>query len=265
MTVNTRQSLRDRTMMPSRLSTGVAGLDAMLQGGLRAGDSTLVVGSPGTGKTTLGLHFLAAGVRAGEPGVLVTFEYLPQQIYEDARRHGIPLREWEEQGLASVVCTTPDVLVGEVEGRSLLQEIVGDIGAKRLVIDSMAHFKFTMGAPHMLRDQIAGILNHMRLLGVTTLLTHEIAEIVSPSVTLSDWGLEFLVDNVFMLRYVELQGELEKAISVLKFRAGAHDRRYRRLVLADAGMSVESGFEDVENISGGSARRNLSDRVKELI
>ncbi|MEA3202447.1 MAG: circadian clock protein KaiC, partial [Thermoplasmata archaeon] len=57
-----------------RLSSGIAGLDAMIGGGFQAGDATLVAGSPGTGKTTLGLHFLAAGVKAGQPGVFVTFE-----------------------------------------------------------------------------------------------------------------------------------------------------------------------------------------------
>lgn len=261
-----RQVARGRVAAAPRLSTGVAGLDAMLLGGIRAGDSTLAVGSPGTGKTTLGLHFLAAGVRSGAPGVFVTFEYLPQQIYDDAERRGIPLRQWEDEGSARVVCTTPALLVARSDGAgSMLQEIVAEMGAKRVVIDSMAHFQFETQAPSVLREEVAGILNHLRLLGVTTLLTHEVPQIVSPSVTLSDWGLEFLVDNVVMLRYVELQGELEKAISVLKFRAGAHDRRYRRLVLSDAGMLVEAGFEDVENISGGAARRSLSQRVKELI
>jgi circadian clock protein KaiC len=248
-----------------RLSTGVAGLDAMLHGGLRAGDSTRVVGSPGTGKTTLGLHFIAAGVRRGEPGVFVTFEYLPQQLCEDAERHGIPLREWEESGLAKVLCTTPEVLVTPLPGGSVLEEAVADIGARRVVIDSMAHFQHGIGDPVRLRAEVAGILNRMRLLDVTAILTHEAPQIISPSVTLSSWGLEFLVDNVVMLRYVELEGQMEKAISVLKFRAGGHDRSYRRLVLGDAGMVVEAGFGDVENISGGAARRSLSQRAKELI
>ncbi|MEA3201452.1 MAG: circadian clock protein KaiC [Thermoplasmata archaeon] len=259
------QATRGRAAGAARLPTGVAGLDTMLFGGIRAGDSTLVVGSPGTGKTTLGLHFIAAGVERGEPGVFVTFEYLPQQLYEDAERHGIPLRAWEEAGRAKVLCTTPEVLVMPTDEGSLLQEAVAEIGAKRVVVDSMAQFQHGGSDRDRLRGEVAGILNHMRLLGVTALLTHEAPQIISPIVTLSEWGLEFLVDNVVMLRYVELGGELDKAISVLKFRAGGHDRRYHRVTLGDRGMSVEAGFEDVENISVGSARRSMSQRVKELV
>lgn len=259
------QGLRTRAPSSPRLSTGVAGLDAMLFGGLRPGDSTLVVGSPGTGKTTLGLHFVAAGVANGEAAIFVSFEYLPQQLYLDAERRGIPLRDWEEQGLVKVICTTPPLLVAPMDGGSMLQDAIAEIGATRVVIDSMAHFQQEIRPLERLRDEVAGILNHMRLQGVTTLLTHEVPQIISPSVTLSDWGLEFLVDNVIMLRYVELEGELEKAINVLKFRGGAHDRRYRRLMLGDNGMLVQAGFQDVENISGGAARKSFDQRVKELI
>jgi circadian clock protein KaiC len=250
----------------ARASTGVAGLDAMLRGGLRAGDSTLVVGSPGTGKTTLGMQFVAAGIEQGEPAVFVTFEYLPQQIYLDAERKGYPFREWEQKGLLRLVCTTPEILLAaDAEGPSVLREAVHEIGARRLVIDSMAHFELSDQDPKKLRQQISGLLNHSRLLSVTTLLTHEVAQIVGPSVRLSDWGLEFLVDNVIMLRYVEFDGQLQKAINVLKFRSGDHDRHYRLLQLGERGMSVEAEMKGIENISAGAAHRTFLKRAQELI
>lgn len=248
-----------------RVSTGVPGLDQMLGGGMLRGDSTLVAGSPGTGKTTLGLQCIGAGVDAGEPGVFVTFEYLPQQLYRDAGRKGWDVRSWEDDDMARIVCTTPDVLLADAEdGETVLDELVAEIGAKRLVIDSMTHFEFG-GIDDELRPRLSGLMNHLRMMDVTTIVTHEIPQIVGPELQISDWGLEFLVDNVFLLQYVELDTEMQKAINILKFRGGDHDRTYRPLRLTDKGMTVGTHFEGVENISSGTARRTVADRARDLV
>ncbi len=249
-----------------RLSTGIVGLDRMLTGGFQRGDANLVAGSPGTGKTTIGLHYIVAGIKAGEPGVVVTFEYLPQQIYRDAAKRGWDLRKWEKEGMLRLLCTTPDVMMAEAEpGKSLLDEAINEIRAKRLVIDSMTHFEFSGKPDHELREDLAGLMTHLRLLKVTPLVTHEIPEIIGPAVRISNYGLEFLVDSVILLRYVELEGEMQKAVNVLKFRGGDHDRYYRKLVLSDKGATVAGDFSGVENISGGSARRSVADRARELV
>lgn len=249
-----------------RLSSGIRGLDEMIRGGFLPGDATLVAGSPGTGKTTMGLHFIAAGVAAGDPGVFVTFEYLPQQIYRDAQTRGWPLKQWEEEGLVRLICTTPEALLAsDASTMSILDESIADIGARRLVIDSMAHFEFTELPRDGLRKSLAGLVNHLRLLGVTTMMTHELPQIVGPTVSLSSWGLEFLADNVILLRYVELDGELQKAITVLKFRGGDHDRTYRSFNLTGSGLVVSQEFKGVENISSGAARRSVAERAAELV
>ncbi|MBI4392747.1 MAG: AAA family ATPase [Euryarchaeota archaeon] len=249
-----------------RVSTGVAGLDEMLGGGLVQGDSTLLAGSPGTGKTTLALQFIAAGVMAGENGVFVTFEYLPQQLYRDAAAKGWPLRKWEDEGRVRVVCTTPEILVAQGEsGATILDEAMAAIGASRLVIDSLSHFEFLGWPPQVLRSNIAGLLNHFKLTQVTTIVSHEVPQIVGPAVTISAYGLEFLVDNVIVLRYVELESELRKAVSVMKFRGGDHDRRFRSLKLTSRGAVVEPGFAGVENIIGGYGRRTAVERARELV
>ncbi len=249
-----------------RASTGVQGLDRMLGGGFFQGDAVLVAGSPGTGKTTLGLHFTAAGVEADEPTVYVTFEYLPQQIYRDANAKGWDLKSWEEDGKVRLLCTTPDMVLAESGAKAgILEDAIRAVGAKRLVIDSMTHFEFLGMENHEMRTQLSGLMNRLRLLGVTTVITHEIAEIVGPAVRISEWGLEFLVDTVILLRYVELEGELVKACNVLKFRGGDHDRRYRRVELGATGMSIEADFAGIEDITRGSARRTVQERARGLI
>lgn len=253
-------------MNRERAKAGIDGLDKMLRGGFFHGDAILVAGSPGTGKTTLGLHFTAAGVDAGEPTVYVTFEYLPQQIYRDAAAKGWDLKGWEAAGKVRLICTTPDMVLATTGAEAgILEDAIRSIGAKRLVIDSMTHFEFLGLQSHDMRTQLSGLMNRLRLLGVTTLLTHEIAEIVGPAVRISEWGLEFLVDTVILLRYVELEGEMVKACNVLKFRGGDHDRRYRRVELGPAGMSIEADFAGIEDISRGSARRTVQERARGLI
>lgn len=249
-----------------RLKSGIAGLDAMIGGGFLPGDSTLVAGSPGTGKTTMGLHFLAAGVQAGEPGIFVTFEYLPQQIYRDALKKGWPIQQWEKDNRMQVVCTTPDILLADVNSKqTILDGLIGSLGAKRLVIDSMSHFEFRKPGSAALRERLAGLVNHLRLRKVTTMMTHEIAQIVGPTVTLSNYGLEFLADNLIVLRYVELDGEMQKACNVLKFRGGAHDRKYRPLQITEQGIVIQDDFAGVQDISSGTARRDIGQRVRRMV
>ncbi|MCA1819937.1 MAG: hypothetical protein LC620_07825 [Halobacteriales archaeon] len=243
------------------------GLDQMLGGGWAPGDANLVAGSPGTGKTTLGLHFLAAGIAAGEPGVFVTFEYLPQLIYRDAKKRGWDLQKWEREGKLRLVCTSPEVLLAETSpGRSVLDDVIAEVGARRLVIDSLSHFEVPgVRTDEALRSRLAGLLNHMRIKGISTLVTHEIPQLVGPAMRVSEWGLEFLVDSVLLLRYVELEGNLVKAMNVLKFRAGDHDRRFRRYGLTPRGFLLEGDFEGVENVSSGAARRSFGQRARELV
>lgn len=253
-------------MSGKRLSTGIKGLDEMTHGGYIPGDAVLIAGSPGTGKTTTAMHFMAAGVEAGEHTVFVTFEYLPQQIYRDAGNRGWPLEQWEKEGKVKVICTTPDVLMMEADqGQSLLEEAIQEVNAKRLIVDSMTHFEFLGSSHNDLRQDLSGLMNRLRLLDVTTVVTHEIPQIIGPAVRISNWGLEFLVDAVILLRYVELEGELQKAINILKFRGSDHDKRYRRLRLDQGGVTVEEEFAGVENISGGTATRKIAARAEELI
>ncbi len=253
-------------MNEDRVESGLVALDKMLGGGYFRGDSTLIAGSPGTGKTTLAIQFLASGVMDDEPGVFVTFEYLPQQMYRDALAKGWDLKEWEKSNKFRLICTTPEVLIAEDEkGNTLLDEAIKEIKAKRIVIDSLAHFEFLGLSQSELRGTIAGFMNHLKLKEVTTLVTHEIPEIIGPVMRISDFGFEFLVDNVIILRYVEMEAELKKAFIILKFRGGDHDRKLHEYITTKTGIEIENPFQNVEGITSGASRKTATQRAKDLI
>src|SRR5690554_6320820 len=101
--------------MSERVSTGVVGLDEILEGGLRRGSCTLLEGVPGTGKTTVGLRFLHHGaLDEGEPGIAITFEQFPEQMIDDAAQFGWDIRDLEQRGLMRIMCTSPDVFLDQL-------------------------------------------------------------------------------------------------------------------------------------------------------
>jgi len=137
------------------MSLGVSGLDEVLAGGVRQGQVLLVEGVPGTGKTTLGLHFIFAGLQAQEPGLVVTFEEFPRQLYDDALALGWDLRQAEAQGRLRLLSTSPQVFLDQLrEAGGLIDTVVADIGAQRILLDSVSHLAQVTYEPTQLRSLV---------------------------------------------------------------------------------------------------------------
>nr|NIV28886.1 hypothetical protein [Anaerolineae bacterium] len=213
---------------PGRTVTGVTGLDEMLHGGLMAGSATLLQGSPGTGKTTVGMQFLYEGAtKRDEPGLLVSFEQFPHTLYRDALAHGWDLRELEQESKLRVVFTSPKVFVSSLQSpMSPISSAIRDMGARRAVVDSMTHLQSLTRDPVELRSQYNFLINGLRREGITSLL---LSEDSGPDFVRSDRGrLAFAVDGVILLRYVEIDSVMQRAVAVLKTRGSDHDMSIRR-------------------------------------
>ncbi|WP_066634004.1 ATPase domain-containing protein [Desulfolucanica intricata] len=155
-----------------KIKTGITGLDDLLFGGIIQGNCVLVQGIPGAGKTTLGMEFIYRGITSyNEPGVIITCEQFPESIYRDALNFGWNLRELEMADKLRIVCTSPEVLM-DTEG-SLLEDVVSEIGAKRIMVDSISHFRNVIGDPLELRRSVYSFCNGLRKLGLTALLVKE--------------------------------------------------------------------------------------------
>ncbi|GAB4531287.1 MAG: hypothetical protein Kow0063_10350 [Anaerolineae bacterium] len=238
-----------------RLTTGIAGLDSMLGGGLIEGSAVLVSGAPGVGKTTLGIQYLVTGANLGQPGLLVTFEEFPFTLVRDAKSMGWDLRTLEAEGKLRLLFTSPEVLLKGLQSPdSPLSESIHGIAPQRAVVDSMAHFQRLTSDPVELRHIYNTLVNGLKREGMTSLLLDEAARLLGPQYRYAG-ALPFLVDTLILMRYVEVDSAMQRAIAVLKMRGSAHAREIRSFSIGQTGIEVGEPFSGQEGILSGSPHR----------
>jgi len=249
-----------------RVKSGIPGLDEMLGGGFLHQTANLVEGAPGTGKTTLGMQFIYHGIVAcGEPGLILTFEEFPQQYYRDAASFGWDFRRMEREGKLRVVMTSPEVSRADLEqvgGR--IERLVREIGVKRILVDSLSHFERISEEPVLLRGIVYGFVNSLKREGLTSVLTRESVALLGEAEGEDD-VLAFMVDSYVLLRYVEIESAVRKALLVLKMRGSNHDKGIRQLEVTSRGIEVRAPFEGREGIMSGSPRRMVDSFVQAFV
>ena len=198
-----------------RIKTGILELDEMLGGGFMPGDAVLIAGSAGSGKTTLALQYLVNGVtQFGDRGIYVTFEELPNQIYRDAKSFGWDLRKLEEENKFRLICTSPNLLMQAEGGETILDEPIKEIQPQRIVIDSLSHLQMYVPESE-LRKETYRLIMYFKTKRLNSLLTWESPQIVGQSLSVTESGMSFLVDSIVLLRYVEIESALRKALIIL--------------------------------------------------
>jgi circadian clock protein KaiC len=205
-----------------RLSTGIRDLDALLGGGVPEGDSLLLAGPSGSGKSLLGTHFIAEGLRQGEPGIVAIFEEIPAEYAQRAAMFGFDFVAPQKDGKLKIIYLRPlDLSVDET-----VHEIVNavkDVGCKRLVIDSLVGFEMALapGFRADFRESLYRMIAALTRLGVTIVTTVEVDENFT-SMNLSNFTVSFLADDILRLRYVSINGQLRKMLLVVKMRRSEH-------------------------------------------
>jgi len=236
-----------------RLGFGVARLDAMMRGGVLPHSSTLLMGSPGIGKTLLGLHFLESGARQGEPGLYYGFMETLPRLLAKASGVGLELRPWVDTGRLVVetraaVETLPDALAHELLG------LVERHRVRRLVLDGLDSFLQDPLEPKRAQGFLTALVNVLRSRGVTCLMTQQTQVLFGPQLETKLEDLEGIVDNILLLRYVELRSQLYRVLSILKMRESDYQPALREFSISTRGIDVAETFESAEAILTGLAR-----------
>jgi circadian clock protein KaiC len=232
-----------------RVPTGVAGLDEMLCGGLPRASATVVQGGTGTGKTLLGLQFLLEGARNGEPGIHFALEETANQLRHIARSLGWDLRPFEERGLLTLSYASP-VELSTDRFLDQARRQVERLGIRRAVVDSLTSMALGVPSERRFKELVYAMTKHFRVAGVTLNMNMEIADLLG-SGQLSGHGVSFAADNIIQLKYVEVDGCLERGISILKARGVQHATDVRRLKIGASRIGVESAFAGLRGVLTG--------------
>ncbi len=234
-----------------RMSLGVDALDEMMGGGIPEGDSLLIAGSSGTGKSVLATQFIAAGLRAGEPGIVAVFEERPEEYAGRASTFGLDLDTAQKDGNLELIYLRPlDLSVDE-----MMQELIDAVqrtGAKRMVIDSLAGFELALapGFRTDFRESLYRMIFALTGIGITILSTLEMEETFD-KLPFSSYLISFLTDDIVRLRYVEIDGQLRKIMMVLKMRGGDHSKDIREYDITSDGIVVGERLRDYGNLITG--------------
>jgi circadian clock protein KaiC len=246
-----------------RVKTGILELDEMLGGGFMPRDAVLIAGSAGSGKTTLALQYLVNGVtQFGDRGIYVTFEELPNQIYRDAKCFGWDLRKLEEENKFRLICTSPNLLMQAEGGENILDESIKEIQPQRIVIDSLSHLQMYVPESE-LRKETYRLIMYLKTKRLSSVLTWESPQIVGQSFSVTEAGMSFLVDAIVLLRYVEIESSMRKALVILKLRGSDHSKELREFVITSQGIKVAAPFAQYEGIVTGAPRKLTTDGFME--
>ncbi len=235
-----------------RVKTGIPGLDELIEGGFPKGDTILIAGKAGTGKSILAIQFLYNGaVKYNEPGILVTLEEPPHLIKRNMMCFGMDLEALEKEGLLAIIDLSPSkevtpVSIGEYPSFDLsgLKAIIAShadrINAQRIVIDTLSILAYKFRSRDILREEFFKLTAHLTQGGRTLLLTSEIPEHQNG---LGVFDIEaFLASGVIVL-YNEKIGPTSRSrsIEVLKLRGSKHSSRIHSMRITDDGIRVFPG------------------------
>lgn len=236
-----------------RVATGVPGLDDLLQGGVPRASATLVAGGSGTGKTTIALNFLLEGVRRDETSVLFTLDETPEQLRGSAAGLDWDLVSLEAEGRLAIHYASPVELSTD---RFLQQarEVIERTGARRVVLDSLSSMALGAISERRHRELVYAFVKHMRAAGVTLLMTMDVSEHLG-IMELGAGGLSFASDNLIFVRYLEIEGRLDRAIAVIKGRGFKHSMELRRMTLGSGGARVGAALEELHGVLTGLPTR----------
>ena len=234
-----------------RLSTGISKLDAMLGGGVPEGDSLLLAGPSGGGKSILATQFIAEGLRQGEPSIVAVFEEIPAEYVQRAAAFGFDFDTPQKDGKLKIIYLRPlDLSVDET-----VHEIVNSVkklGCKRLVIDSLVGFEMALapGFRTDFRESLYRMIAALTRLGVTIISTVEIEEDFT-SMDLSNFTVSFLADDIVRLRYVSIDGQLRKMLLVVKMRRSEHSIDLVEYQVTSKGIVVGERLRGYSGLTSG--------------
>ena len=235
-----------------RVESGITGLDGMLGGGIPTANVSAILGPSGSGKTVAALRFIAHGIEQGERCLYFSFQESEDQLVRKAEKFGWELAAARDSG---------QLVIHHVPEASLVLDMLGDAvrsglataPTQRIAIDSLAELAHASRELERFPAYARTLIGFMRAAGATSLITSEVATLGPLTEPLI--GLSYLFHNVILLRYLEIDSELHRAISVLKMRDSDHEKGVRGFDIGAEGVTVGEKLTGLTGVLGWSALR----------
>ncbi|VVB98976.1 Circadian clock protein kinase KaiC [uncultured archaeon] len=244
-----------------RVSTGNLVLDKMLLGGIFRGSSTLITGSAGTGKSLTSMQFMSDGLNRGENCLYISFEESKGQVIRNAGAMGWDFDGFEKKGLLTFRCAYPN--------EKMLDEHLADIMAvaekkkiKRCVVDSVSSILHSF-SDDSLTAFTKSLNNSLKKSNITTFFTWATTNMLSAS-SPETALVSTLVDNIISLRYVEINGELQLILNIIKIRGSDHSKGLAKYQITGNGISIGGSMAGYEGIMTGVTRKVAASAEEKL-
>src|SRR6201996_4630955 len=230
------------------MSSGVAGLDQLLGGGIEAGSSTLVLGPAGTGKSLLAIVFIVAAIERGERAALFVFDEELGLLFARMKGLGIDLEAMQADGSLFIdQIDAAEMSPGEFAHR--VRKRVDEDQIKTVVIDSLNGYQAAMPEENSLILHMHELLQCLNRQGASTFMTVAQHGLVGDMQSPVD--VTYLADTVILLRYFEAMGTVRRAISIIKKRSGHHETTIREFKLSDRGLTLGEPLNAFQGVLRG--------------
>ena len=239
----------ERRFKLEMISSGIPEIDELLAGGIERGTTTIISGPSGVGKSTLGMQFMKEAAGRGERSVIYAFEEGIETLLERCEGVNIPAHVMIERGTLSVVKVEP-LKYTPSQFVHLVRSEVEQQNARIVMIDSTSGYKLSMEGEDLIR-QLHALCQYLKNMGVTVILVNEVHSIAGGEFSVTEIGLSYLSDNLIFLRYLELGGQLRKAIGVLKKRVSNFERSLREFTITKYGIKVGEPLTQLRGILTG--------------
>jgi circadian clock protein KaiC len=250
----------EKAFEPGFLPFGVPELDELLGGGIDRGTITMLSGPSGVGKTTLGVQFMSEAASRGERAVIYAFEETPETLLRRCDAVGIPVRTNMANGTLSLVTVEP-LRFSPAEFALLVRREVEQKGARVIMVDGIAGYRLTLAGDNLV-VQLHALGRYLKNMGVTVIFVNEV-EGITGDFRATGIGASYLSDNLIFMRYIELNGQLRKALGVLKKRVGDFGTHLREFSITGSGICVGAPLSGLRGLLTGTPEWSPVPRLEE--
>lgn len=244
-----------------RVSSGIEKLDEMCGGGFFKDSIILATGATGTGKTSLVSKFLEEGCLQGDRCMLFAYEESRAQLSRNASSWGIDLEDMERRGLLKIICAYPES-AGLEDHLQIIKSQIMDFKPSRMAIDSLSALARGV-SQNAFRQFVIGVTGFAKQEEITGFFTNTTDQFMG-SHSITESHISTITDSIILLQYVEIRGEMSRAINVFKMRGSWHDKGIREYIISNHGAMIKDSFRGFEGLISGSPTRIERDEKTDL-